>query len=570
MMKKINIKQTAFYLSILAVGILIGTLFNTSETEITEEHHSHKAHKKTLWTCSMHPQIKQPEKGKCPLCGMDLIPLDESSQDENGGVLKMSKTAMQLANIQTSLVRKIKAVKPIRVSGKIQADERKVFSQSAHIGGRIEQLLVNYTGEFVRKGQVIAYVYSPELLTAQKELLEAYKVKESQPSLFQFAKEKLKNQKVTDKQIEGILSKGKVQEVFPILSDVNGVIIKKEVDLGDHVKAGSTLYDIADLSNIWVLFDIYEKDMAWVKVGDKVEFKVLSFPDQTYTGKVTFIDPVINPKTRVAKARVEFKNEAQLLKPEMFASGTVLSALKKGKEQIVIPKSAVMWTGKRSVVYTHEKIDSGIGFKMKEVVLGTDLGQNYLVESGLIEGDEIVTNGTFSVDASAQLAGKPSMMSLEAEVKSPSQISTQIKKAIEPLFQTYFSLKNHLVKSDMEKAILEAKKLNKELLKVKAFWFSEEEQKLWTDYQSKMKVILKSLSKANDIDNVRVDFKDLSEQFIALGKIFKPFQNMVYIQFCPMANNDKGAYWLSQKEEIRNPYFGDAMLTCGNVEEEID
>ena len=213
------------------------------------------------------------------------------------------------------------------MNGKIQPDERKVYSQTAHIPGRIEKLLINFTGEYVTRGQVLGYVYSPQLVTAQEELFEAYKIKESQPELFEAAKSKLLNWKLTNQQLATIIESGQPQEHFAILADVSGVVLTKHVNLGDYVHKGLSLFEIADLSTVWVLFDVYESDMQWVKVGVGVDFTFQSFPGESFKGKISFIDPVINPNTRVATARVEVMNQDKMLKPEMFALGVVSSSI---------------------------------------------------------------------------------------------------------------------------------------------------------------------------------------------------------------------------------------------------
>ena len=364
------------------------------------------------YTCSMHPQIRKNEPGDCPICGMELILVElESGGEIDSRAIIMSPTAMQLAQVQTMTVGNGGDQKSIRLNGKVQADERLVYTQSSHIPGRVEKLMVNFTGEYVSQGQVIAYIYSPDITMAQQELLEAQTIKETQPALFHAAKEKLKNWKLTDKQIDKIITSGKTLDQFPILANVSGYVTEKMVNLGDYVKQGTPTYEIADLSKVWILFDLYESDISWIKKGASVSYTVSSLAGQNFSGTIDYIDPVINPQTRVAKARMEVKNKNQMLKPEMFVSGTVTTKNSSNSSAIVIPKSAVMWTGKRSVVYIMNTTDQGISFLMREVLLGADLGERYIIESGLQLGEEIAINGTFSIDAAAQLAGKPSMMS---------------------------------------------------------------------------------------------------------------------------------------------------------------
>ena len=415
MKNKFKTKSLIFYLSLIAIGGLAGYLISTSAHQhIEPSPNQHiESSENQIWTCSMHPQIRKTEPGKCPLCGMDLIPLNTDESGSNPMAIQMSPTAMKLANVQTTIVGNQKPEKEIRLNGKVQPDERMVVSQSSHIPGRIEQLQVNFTGEFVQKAQTLATIYSPDLVMAQEELFEASKIKNSQPALYEAAREKLKNWKLTDKQINHLLTSEKKLENFPVTADVSGVVLSKNVNLGDYIQRGQTIYQIADLSKVWVLFDVYESDMTWIDKGDTVEFTVQSLPGEKFSAAVSFIDRVINPKTRVAQARVEMKNKGLKLKPEMFVSGVITSPLETEKEALVVPKSAVMWTGERSVVYVKGESEKGVLFTMREVTLGPALGDSYVIASGLETGEEIATKGTFSIDAAAQLSGKPSMMSPE-------------------------------------------------------------------------------------------------------------------------------------------------------------
>ena len=397
---------------LLLAGLFLGWLLFHSPKVAKDEHdHSKEKVKHEIWTCSMDPQVRKDAPGKCPICGMDLILLNQSSSAAvDSNAIQFSADAAALANVATSIVSSQSPVKDVRLYGKVQADERLLQNQVAHIGGRIEKLFVNFTGEPVRKGQLLAMIYSPDLITAQQELIEAAKSKQSQPEIYQAAMEKLMQWMLTDRQIAQIEKSGKVKTNFEVYSNTSGIVTARRVNTGDHVSEGSVLYDIANLSHVWVLFDAYESDLPFLKVGNSISFTLQALPGTNFSAKIQFIDPVIDPVNRVAKVRVEVSNTGGKLKPEMFATGMVKANLNEFKGKLVIPRSAVLWTGKRSIVYVKQPDTEDINFKMREIDLGPMLGNSYVVLGGLDEGEEIVTDGTFSVDAAAQLAGKPSMM----------------------------------------------------------------------------------------------------------------------------------------------------------------
>jgi membrane fusion protein, copper/silver efflux system len=410
--KKIKImkKKIIYYIATLLAGLVLGWLFFHSSHKADEKQDTTQNGKTTIWTCAMHPQIRLSAPGKCPICGMDLIPLNQNDSPVDSGAVHLTKEAAGLANVLTSVVTRQKPIKEIRLYGKVQADERLLQSQVAHFPGRIEKLMVNFTGEPVHKGQTLVVIYSPELVTAQQELLEAIKTKQSQPEIYDAAKEKLRQWMLTESQIANIERSGSVQNNFEVASNTTGIVTARRVNNGDHISEGTVLYDIADLSSIWIMFDAYESDLPFLSKGNKISFTVQALPGTQFSGNIIFIDPVIDPVTRVSKVRVEINNQSGKLKPEMFATGIVKADLSQYRDKMVIPRTAVLWTGKRSIVYVKQKGTDEPIFKIREIELGPMLGNSYVVVSGLNEGEEIVTQGTFSVDAEAQLEGKPSMM----------------------------------------------------------------------------------------------------------------------------------------------------------------
>jgi len=447
--------------------------------------------------------------------------------------------------------------------------EKQNYSLSAHFPGRIENLRLNYTGEYVRKGQVIAILYSPELLTAQEELLQAYNDREMQPSLFEAAKEKLKNWKLNDAQIEKIIDLGRPREQFEIMADFSGYVTEKKVNEGEYVKQGQSLFQLNNFSKVWVVFDVYEQDIPFVELGSKVDFKIASFPNEEFSAKIDFINPTLSAQSRVAEARADIQNTDGKLKPEMLVSGQI-NYENQARSAVVIPKSAVMWTGKKSVVYVQEKTEKGISFVMREIDLGLPLNDEYVIESGLAEGEEIAVQGAFSIDAAAQLAGKPSMMSAERQDDFAVEISDEAQAELRTLYPSYFQLKEALTKDDFQSALARAKELKSVYQKIDMQAFQDDVHDKWMGYHAKMEKVLEHIHHHDDIESLRKNFIALSDWMIEMTETFSPTREKLYLQHCPMADNDQGADWLSMEEEIVNPYFGSSMLTCGEVEKVIN
>jgi len=410
-MKKIFSNKYIRASLLVLLGMFISWLFFHTPQQAKEKPDSAaKNASSEIWTCAMHPQIRLNHPGKCPICAMDLILLKQAGGTTDSTAIHFTKEAIELANVSTSIVSKNKPVKEVRLYGKVQADERSLQNQVAHFSGRIEKLSVNFTGETVRQGQTLAIIYSPELVTAQQELIEAAKSKQSQPEIYEAAKDRLHHWMLTHAQIEGIESSGRVKTNFEVTANTSGIVTARRVNVGDHVAEGDVLYDVANLSNVWVMFDAYENDLPFLRIGNTVSFTVRALLGTNFSGTIKFIDPVIDPNTRVAKVRVEIGNAGGKLKPEMFVNGVVRANLDQYRDKLVIPRSAVLWTGKRSIVYVKQKDSPESLFNMREIELGPTLGNSYVVLNGLTEGEEIVTEGTFNVDAASQLEGKPSMM----------------------------------------------------------------------------------------------------------------------------------------------------------------
>jgi Cu(I)/Ag(I) efflux system membrane fusion protein len=594
-----NIKDNyKLVIGVLVIGIVLGLIFSGSSDKNVvnsnhiegQEGHNHEAEEPTTWTCSMHPQIKQDKPGLCPICAMDLIPLtsmQSNGDDVDPNEIVLTESAAKLAEIQTMKVQLGVPEKSIRLQGKLHADERNISELTARFGGRVEKLFVNYTGQTVRKGEKLATVYSPALVTAQRELLEAISFKDTRPSLYQAARGKLKLWDLTEKQIVEIEKKGEPILYFDVVSPISGTVTMRHVTIGDYIKEGTKLFKVVDLSKLWVMFDAYESDLPWVKTDDKVKFTVQAIPGKNYEAKVTYIDPFINGKTRVAKVRAEVSNQKQLLKPEMFVNGVVVSKIAEDRDELLIPKSSILWTGKRAIVYVKVPDRESPSFLYREVILGPEAGSFFVVKEGLSQGEEIAINGVFKIDAAAQLIGLPSMMNPDGgqistghnhgemsmdhskhDIKSY-RVDVKFKDQLTQFYKRYLSLAKAFVKSDSKQVVIESKDLLKGLNLIDMSLLKKEAHMSWMEDLKILESTIKEISDKEDIDQQRAAFALFNQALYKSIKSFGLKETTVYYQYCPMANGDKGAYWFSDSEEIRNPYFGDMMLKCGEVKETI-
>ncbi len=570
-MKKSNIKIYLLVVLILVIGFIIGryVLPSNHRTIETSDHQHIESSDLQTYTCSMHPQIRQNEPGKCPICGMDLIPLAQKSEkgESSPFVHTMSPEAIALANVQTQKVKIVSPEHEISLTGKVAVNEQRLAVITANYSGRIEKLFIDFTGQSVRRGQKLATIYSPELVTSQKELIEASKFKDINSALYNASKEKLRLWKINENQINEIESSGVVLTELDVYADQSGIVIRRDIAKGDYVNKGTVLFEIADLSNVWIFLDAYESDLPFMKIGQKITITIASIPGKEFTSTISFIDPLINPQTRTATVRAELTNPQQTLKPEMFVKGKIKASLSVSEKSLVIPKTSLLWTGKRSVVYVKVPNTEFPEFEMREITLGASLGEYYIVESGLTEGEEIVTNGVFAIDGAAQLSGNYSMMNREIDntIVVPDKFTEQLSDFV----NEYFELNSSLVKSDFQLTQSNAKKLESTLNKIDMKLLDEEGHSVWMEHQTILKKQIELLRNAKDIEQQRETFATLSDQLIETVQVFRLKIETVYIAYCPMAFEYNGAYWLSENEEINNPYFGDKMLRCGEVKKTI-
>ena len=371
----------------------------------------------------MNPSYIKDKPGKSPM-GMDLIPVyeDQAGQDEQ--VIRINPTITQNIGVKTEIIKIRNLSRSIRTIGRLTYDERKVMHVHTKYEGWIEKMHVDYTGKEVKKDELLMEIYSPELLSTQEELLLALKYSESfkdnpfpeitlgADRLLNSTRRKLELLDVPKHQIDTLIKDKKISKTMHIHSPVDGFVINKPAVHGMHIQPGMALYTIADLSNIWVLADIYEYELPWVKIGQPVKMELPYYPGREFRGKVTHIDPYLESKTRTIKLRMEFDNKNGELKPEMYSNVTLESVI--DKKTVAVPEEGVIRSGERDIVVLLTK--SG-GFQSREVKLGAAADGYYQVLQGLEGGEEVVVSSNFLLDSESRL--REGILKLEETAPKP-------------------------------------------------------------------------------------------------------------------------------------------------------
>ncbi|MDN3505464.1 MAG: efflux RND transporter periplasmic adaptor subunit [Rhabdochlamydiaceae bacterium] len=348
------------------------------------------------------------------------IPMDESKAP----VITLSTTAQKLAQIEVSEVIRKEVIVSTPLYGTVDYDETKLAKVTTWVGGRIDELFVDYLGIKVEKGDPIAIIYSPELITAQSELIQSRKVlNELNESTLKYIKrssdltqyaayKKLQLLGINNDQIEDIIDLGEPKDHLTLYAPISGTVIHLGIQEGMYVETGNNLFAIADLSQLWIICDAYESDLQWIQLGNEVDFTLEAFPGKKFFATVSYIDPFVNQKTRTIRVRLNVANPERLLKPGMFIQANQQTLIDKfdGERPLVIPISAPLLTGTRAVVYVESPEMAG-EYEGRVIELGPKAGKYFIVKSGLEEGEKVVTNGNFKIDSAMQIEARPSMMS---------------------------------------------------------------------------------------------------------------------------------------------------------------
>ncbi|MCM0079979.1 efflux RND transporter periplasmic adaptor subunit [Geomonas sp. Red32] len=380
---------------------------------------------KVLYTCPMHPFIIKDAPGVCPICGMQLIKKVNQAQEATAqtpeqkqqaaqlGQVALSPTQQVMANVETVAVKKSPMYKEIAAVGIVQYDQARQAKVTAWAAGRIDRLNINTVGAYVSKDRPVAELYSPDLVAAQQEYLLALKsrdqlknspiqsISQGGQGLVASARQRLKLLGVKDSQIASLEKAGEPNIRIPIYTPLSGIVIEKIVQQGQYVNMGDPLFSIADLSRVWVEVEVYENDFPSVKVGEGVAITSQSYPGKTFNGRVSFVYPFLDPKTRTVKVRVALNNPGLMLKPDMFVNAVLKSSL---GNTMTVPSQAVIDTGVRQVVWVEKS--AGV-FEPREVKVGAKAGDKIQILSGLNVGDKVAATGGYLIDSESKLRGGP-------------------------------------------------------------------------------------------------------------------------------------------------------------------
>ena len=599
--------------ALLATGLLLGyVLFGGSATDPTTtdtstEHADHgaddvEAADAEVWTCSMHPSVREEQPGSCPICGMDLIPASQT-EDTGDFMLSMTETATELAQVQTSRVEEKVPTREVRLPGRIEVDERRITSVTAHVDGRIRDLNVDFTGAPIREGETMGTLYSPDLISAQRELLEALQHEDRRPEMVESARQKLRLWELSEEEIQRIETAGEVQTRVNITAPVSGIVLERKVAREQYVQEGSVLYEVADMSALWVVFEAYEEDLQWLSTGQPVTFHTRGQRSNTHEADITYIDPVVNPDSRTVRVRAEVSNPEGHLKPDMLVQGVIQGDA--GAEQLTVPSSAVLWTGPRSLVYVHDTDADAPHFEAREVTLGPRVGSDYVITDGLEAGEHVVTHGAFRIDSEFQLADRRSMMNVEPgtgaapdghdhgdmdhndmdhddmdasedehDLEAPEEtfqdeIPDAFRAQLTDVVSAYLAVRDALIDSDESDARARLDDLQATLDAVDMSLLDSDAHDAWMEDLTALESHLSHVDHADSLDGIRAEFNTIS---LVLAYSIQRFgiEGVAYRQYCPMAFDNEGAYWISDEEEIRNPYLPENMLGCGEVIERLD
>ncbi len=557
--------------ALIVVAAIGAGLYFQSRPERPQTGHTHEPGSLQYYTCGMHPWVILPAPGDCPICGMDLVPLDPS---KFSGEITIDPVVVQNMGVRVEEVATGPLVKSLRTVGIVDYDEENVRDVNIKVSGWIENLNVDSLGASVRQGEPLFSLYSPQLYSAQEDYLIARRG--GNRSLIEAARTRLEYFDISDEQVEALAKRGAPEKTLLIESPFTGIVTQKHANEGMKVEPGMQVYRIADLSKVWVMVTAYEYQLPYIQEGQEAVMTLEYIPGQTFEGKVAYIYPYLDKKTREVQVRLEFDNPTGLLKPGMFASVELRNRL--AAEATLAPRSAVIDTGKRKVAF----VSLGEGkFEPRAVETGiTTENAKIQILSGLEPGDKVVTSGQFLLDSEANMReALAKMMKGESAAEQAPEIAKANanelvalppagEAALREALDAYLTIQSALASDSIEGGSSAATAFKKTLGKLQAIELPDDPH-FWHSRTAALKTMLTGaadLAEAGDLAAARLAFGKLSVPFralVAATGVPPGGQGDVLALRCPMFLQDQGgAVWLQAAGDVRNPYMGAAMLAC--------
>lgn len=564
-----------------------------------------------VFWCPMHPQIKRNQPNEvCPICNMALVPLETNSTSENSDVLTLTPRQVQQAGVVSEPIRQRWLYREIDTTGRLDYDETRRIGISSWVSGksRIEKLHVNFTGQRIKRGDLMVEIYNPELISSQEEFLVALKStsgtnktqsQTNRPSLPDFtvqltnsSRQKLLYQGMKPSQIDELAKSGTVPDFIPIYAPASGTVIERHIQVGQYVKEGEWLFHMADLSRLWMFADVYEDELPLVQTGMRVRLTVKSLQGQTFDGTVAFIDPMVQPQTRTVRVRIDVNNSERLLKPGMY---TRVQLRVHARQVMAVPEDAVLWSGRRTVVLVRQTEGT---FQPKEVRLGQKwlhartalqrdgnakslgFGQTeqrfHEVVTGLSAGDQVVTAGAFLLNAESQFQSVlAKMLPQESESLSLDDfLGKPLAAKLRAVFAANTSLSESLADDRLSFVSARATLLAKQATELAIEAEDAKESALADDARKLVDAATKlAKSSPTQLKQARIGFGSISRQFVGLlgrhgGKAM--LNRELYLYECPMAGPFGYKLWVRPNQNMRNPYMGKVMLDCGKAIHSFD
>jgi len=551
-----------------SLALLVGLAGCGKSSPIAAAHdgHEHAAAASTTYQCPMHPWIKSDKAdAKCTICGMALVAANATSASSSAAVdpnlVTLTPAQAAVVGVQTSAVRRGTLTRTLRVNGAIDDDDTRHRILAARVPGRVEKLFVNFVGAEVQEGAQLATIYSPDMLTAQREYLERMKAGAIAFTAAEraAAKEKLLALGLTEEEINILENTKQATAMVTMRAPMSGTVVARGAYEGKYVEAKDEIFQIGDFSRMWFVFDAAEPDLAWLRVGQPVEVTVPSLPGKILTAPIAFIDPNLNEATRTAKVRVVLDNPDRLLRHRQTAYAHVVA---ESPDALLAPRSAILQHSGRAVVF----VDRGNhAYAAQEIALGRTGDADAEILSGLKEGDKVVTEGALVLDGQAQLAHAAVGSDAHQHATAPQKISVEAPK---PDANAYAALKTLAFAAADAADLLASDNLAGYQKQIPALRDALTAYLAAFPSAAGTPLAKLKLTDGPDLDAARRAFEPFSTELADLAKAqHLHHREGLTIYQCPMSPVLGSGRWLSKSKTLRNPFFGSAMLECG---EEIE